>query len=97
MPNAATAQPRRNAWDLTACGPNGDGPFRLELYFPHGSITEYFNDMATAFRAIEDMEKRPSANSDQLVPNRLMIEIPDDVVLMKQCFSEEVWASGRRH
>jgi hypothetical protein len=88
---------RRAPWDLTACGVDGHGPFRLELHYANGSITEYFHDVATAFRAIEDSEKHPGVNPAAVVPGRLMIEIPDDVDLVKQCFSEDAWASGARH
>jgi hypothetical protein len=81
-------------WDLLACGPKGEGPFRLVLYHAHGSITEYFQDVETAFRAIEDAERAPA---DPVVPDRLMLEVADDRELVKQCFREEAWASAARH
>ena len=85
------------AWNLTACGPDGNGPFRLVLYYAHGSVTEYFHDVAKAFCAIEAAEKHPGAKADRFAANRLMIEIPGDVDLVKQFLSEEAWANGARH
>jgi len=78
-----------------ACGPDGGGPFRLVVHYADCSITEYFHQVAAAFRVIENAEKRPRAKAASLVSNRRMIEIPDDLV--KQCFNEEAWANGLRH
>jgi hypothetical protein len=97
MVNASIAQPRHIPWDLTACGADGQGPFRLVLHFSHGSITEYFLDVSTAFRAIENAEKRPAAKIGEMVPNRMLLAIPNDVDLVKHCFREEAWANGARH
>ncbi len=89
--------PQRAPWDLIACGPQGQGPFRLVLYYAQGAITEYFPDIATAFRAIDAAEKGPAAGLDTVVPDKLMIEIPEDQELVKQCFREEAWANAARH
>jgi len=95
MPNALLAPPNRAPWELMACGPDGSGPFRLVVHYADCSVTEYFHDVADAFHVIEDAEKRPGAKAAPLVSNRLLIEIPDDLV--KQCFNEEGWANGLRH
>jgi len=97
MMNGTIAQAHHDPWELFACGPDGQGPFRLVLYFPHGSITEYFNDIHSAFHAIEMAECRLDLKNETLVPNRLLIDIPDDVDLVRHCFSEETWAGGARH
>jgi hypothetical protein len=64
------------------------------VYYAHALIIEYFADMATAFRAIEDAEK---ATVSAVVPDRQLIEIPDDRELARQCFTEETWAGAARH
>ena len=94
MLNTSTPQSRRARWDLIACGPEGEGPFRLVVYYAHALIVEYFPDMATAFRAIEDAEKAPVS---AVVPDRQLIEIPDDRELARQCLTEEAWAGAARH
>ena len=94
MLTTSTPQSRRARWDLVACGPEGEGPFRLAIYYAHALTIEYFPDMATAFRAIEDAEKAPVC---AVVPDRQLIEIPDDRELARQCFGEEAWASAARH
>jgi hypothetical protein len=96
MLNASAGQSRRAPWDLIACGPEGDGPFRLVLYYPHGSITEYFPDVATAFRAIEIAEQS-SVTTGTIVANRTLIGVPGETELVRQFFTEEAWAGGARH
>ena len=66
------------------------------VYYAHGLIIEYFPDMATAFRAIEDAEKTP-ASASLVVPNRQIIEVPGDQDLARQCLTEEAWAGAARH
>jgi CheY-like chemotaxis protein len=36
------------SWDLTALGPQGDGPFRLVVHHAAGSITEHFDTVTGA-------------------------------------------------
>jgi hypothetical protein len=96
MQNGSAGQPRRAPWDLIACGPEGDGPFRLVLYYPHGSITEYFPDVETAFRAIETAEQS-SVTGETLMANKTLIGVPGEMELVKEFFREEAWASGARH
>jgi len=93
MRNASTRRGHLH-WELLACGPRGEGPFLLVLDFANACITEYFQDVATAVRAIEDAERGPA---DPLVPDRPMIKFADDTDLVKQCFREETWAGGARH
>jgi len=88
---------RRSAtplWDLFACGPAGDAPFRLTLHYAHTSIIEYFLDLPSVFSAIELAEK---GSADFLVPDRQLIAIPDERELIEQCCLEEVWAHAERH
>ena len=94
MLNTSTPQYPRARWDLVACGPEGDGPFRLVVYYAHALIIEYFPDLATAFRAIEDAEKAPVS---AVVPDKQLIEIPDDQELARQWLTEEAWAVAARH
>ena len=97
MPTGSKARPPRAPWDLIACGPRGQGPFRLVLYYAHGTLTQYFQDIATAFRAIDEAEQGPGVCTDTVVPDKRMIELPEDRELVKQCFREEAWANGARH
>ena len=85
------------SWDLTACGPDGSGPFRLVLRNAEGSITEYFHDVDKAFCAIEAAERCPAGRTETVAADRSMLVLPRGVGLMKQFLSEEAWASGARH
>ena len=87
-------QARSAYWDLVACGPAGSGPFRLVLYYPHSTIIEYFQDIDSAFGAIEHAEKGPSPD---VVPDRQILEIPSDRELALQYLREETWAGAARH
>jgi CheY-like chemotaxis protein len=48
MLNFFLAGPDLVTWDLTALGPQGDGPFRLTVHHSAGSITEHFDSVAGA-------------------------------------------------
>ncbi len=81
-------------WDLVACGRDGDGPFRLEVHYSHGSITEYFQNIASVFHAIEEAER---CAEPVIAPDRRLNDIPGDQELTRQFVREEVWASAPRH
>ncbi|HEY3045295.1 MAG TPA: response regulator [Vicinamibacterales bacterium] len=48
MLNFFMAGPDLVSWDLTALGPQGDGPFRLVVHHAAGSITEHFDTVTGA-------------------------------------------------
>ena len=48
MLNFFMAGPDLVSWDLTALGPQGDGPFRLVVHHATGSITEHFDTVTGA-------------------------------------------------
>jgi CheY-like chemotaxis protein len=48
MLNFFLAGPELVTWDLTAIGPQGDGPFRLVVHHSSGSITEHFDSVTGA-------------------------------------------------
>jgi CheY-like chemotaxis protein len=48
MLNFFLAGPDLVSWDLTALGPQGDGPFRLAIHHAAGSITEHFDTVSGA-------------------------------------------------
>jgi CheY-like chemotaxis protein len=48
MLNFFLAGPDLVSWDLTALGPQGDGPFRLVVHHAAGSITEHFDTVSGA-------------------------------------------------
>ena len=41
-------------WEVTSLGTNG--PYRLTVYHPHGSIVEYFRAMTAALAREEELE-----------------------------------------
>ena len=42
-------------WELTSLG--ADGPYRLTMHHPHGSIVEYFRGMPAALVREAELEK----------------------------------------
>jgi hypothetical protein len=46
MANCFRAGPDLVHWDLTALG--NEGPYRLSVHHPHGSIVEYFGEVSEA-------------------------------------------------
>jgi len=94
MGNRPAIQSRMAFWDLVACGPAGDGPFRLVIYYTHGAVVAYFQELDAAFRAIENAEKGPPSD---VIPDRQLLQIPDERELAMQCLREETWAVAARH
>jgi len=54
--NAFMAGPECVRWELTALGPQGNGPFRLVIRHARGAITEYFEDVTHALLRQSELE-----------------------------------------
>lgn len=50
------AGPDMVRWELVALGPHGNGPYRLIIHHAHGSIVEYFPDVAQALLREGELE-----------------------------------------
>src|SRR5205085_1105123 len=65
------AGPDLVTWELTALGPDGDGPFRLVVHHSAGRITEFFDSVTGALIRRAELEAlliaaRGAAPSDSI-------------------------------
>ncbi len=59
-------------WELTSLG--ADGPYRLTMHHPHGSIVEYFHALPEALTREAELERLMTA-ARRTVSNRMEVAV----------------------